>query len=332
MPPGPPRHGRRRSHRLALAGLIIALVTVLPAGAGEYSAEGDFLARINALRESAGVAALVPDAELAAIARAWASEMAAAGAISHNPRLSELITGARSMAENVGVGPGVGSIEEALEASPGHRRNLLDADMTRVGIGVVHEKGSLWVVEDFKQPTGHEPDPPVTQEAVAEPPATVPEASPTLVFDSSFEEFGEGGVAAGLSTWGKSSFAPVADPVHSGQRAQRVQVDHDATGGAWFAVPVRPGTSYAQSVQLDVLSLDRWARAELIVEWFDASSTLIAYKLLPIADVSNGFVPYRQVAEAPPNAATARFVVNIKGGGSYVLDDARLEAMSPPGG
>ena len=73
-----------------------------------------------------GLPALSVNGTLVAKARSWAEHMAAVGAISH----SNLADGApsewRRLGENVGRGPSVDSIHDALVASPEHYQNLTD--------------------------------------------------------------------------------------------------------------------------------------------------------------------------------------------------------------
>src|SRR6476619_7270066 len=99
----------------AAALVVAATLAVLspPAGANDPGAEGDFVARTNALRASKGLPGLSVNGTLAAKARNWAEHMAAVGAISH----SNLADGAPSewhrLGENVGRGPSVDAIHNA---------------------------------------------------------------------------------------------------------------------------------------------------------------------------------------------------------------------------
>ena len=57
---------------------------------------------------------------------------------------------ARAVGENVAHAPTVALAHRALHASPSHRINLLRADYTHMGIGVVHAAdGSVYVCETF---------------------------------------------------------------------------------------------------------------------------------------------------------------------------------------
>ncbi|MFP5316768.1 MAG: CAP domain-containing protein, partial [Acidimicrobiia bacterium] len=81
------------------------------------------------------------------------SQMAAAGRISHNPDIKGDLRAAgvewRKSGENVGMGGSLASIHEALLASPGHFRNIVDPDFDRVGLGVVVTGNTLWLVQNF---------------------------------------------------------------------------------------------------------------------------------------------------------------------------------------
>ena len=116
--------------------------------------EGQFVAGVNALRTSQGLAPFIVDAEIRTVAMGWTEKMAAAGAISHNPNLAKEITASwRKLGENVGTGPGVALVEEAFENSPGHRRNLLDPEFTHVSITVVVRGDRIFVTQQFRTPS-----------------------------------------------------------------------------------------------------------------------------------------------------------------------------------
>jgi cysteine-rich secretory family protein len=146
-------------YRKAICGFIAALfvagtLAVLspPAGAvNDPGAEGDFVARTNSLRASRGLPGLSVNGTLAAKARNWAEHMAAVGAISH----SNLSDGAppewQRLGENVGRGPSVDAIHNALVASPEHYANLTDPGFQSIGVGVVNANGTYYVSEVFME-------------------------------------------------------------------------------------------------------------------------------------------------------------------------------------
>lgn len=336
---------RARARRLRGAVVIFAVVTAYPADAGEYSPELDFLGRINELRAQVGVVPLAVDRSLEKVAHDWAAAMARAGTISHNPELSTLVDGARKVAENVGIGPSVAAIQQAFERSEGHRTNLVDPELRTVGVGTVFDRGSLWVVQDFKAPARWQesPGPRPTSSTTSLPSSTAPPTVPpdpaaergvevrSVAFASEFETFSAEGVASGAQTWGRSQFAAAPATFGRDGKAQLVDVAPGAFGGIWFEVPVTGGAVYVQTIDLQIVNLHPGGRVEMILEWFDASSTLIGYRLTPIVEASHGLATPQQTVQAPPEAASVRFVVNVAGGGSYVVDNARLEAVSVAG-
>jgi hypothetical protein len=168
------RIGRRRA-RLLLVGLLACLLVPLApsaAGAGPddpATDEARFVALVNAAREKNGVAPLTVDDELTALARSWASQMAAAGRISHADPISEGVTADwAKLGENVGKGPSVDPIMDAFIASPGHYANLMDPAFTRIGVGVVWSDGVLYTTHRFMQ---------LRAPAPTAPPATAPPAT-----------------------------------------------------------------------------------------------------------------------------------------------------------
>lgn len=109
-----------------------------------------FLAALNALRAERGLVPLGGRADLDLLAQSWAAEMAAADDLRHSDLIYDVIAGAWTTAgENVGYGPSVAVIVDALEASPGHLDNMLNPDFTSVGIGVVWVDDVLWTAHLF---------------------------------------------------------------------------------------------------------------------------------------------------------------------------------------
>ena len=117
----------------------------------DVAAEAQFLALTNATRASVGAPALHLDAMITAYARNHAQIMANAGSLYHS-NISSLFnsTEFQRLAENVGVGPTVDSINRALVASPGHYTNLANPTYDTVGIGVfVDGSGRIWTVHVY---------------------------------------------------------------------------------------------------------------------------------------------------------------------------------------
>ena len=109
------------------------------------SAESTALALLNADRVHAGLRPLVPDSRLAEVARAHCRDMLEHGFVGHvSPttgnaadRVGRAKIAAALVLENVARASTPGEVERGLMASPGHRRNIMSAEATKVGIGAV---------------------------------------------------------------------------------------------------------------------------------------------------------------------------------------------------
>lgn len=130
---------------------------VPPRPAAPYPDEQKLLNLLNQEREKAGLPKLQWDEHAAGAARAHSIEMASNLEISHQfpgePVVSERIanTGMRFTvsAENVAEADSPEEIHMALMHSPGHRANIMSPRYNAVGIGVVLNKGRLYVTQDF---------------------------------------------------------------------------------------------------------------------------------------------------------------------------------------
>jgi hypothetical protein len=115
------------------------------------------MALANQARAEAGVGPLVWDEALATAAREHCLRMAAEGPIAHRYGGEDDLStragkaGARFdlIEENVAVGATPMEIHDAWMNSPGHRANLLNADVNRVGIAVVAVRGVLYAAADY---------------------------------------------------------------------------------------------------------------------------------------------------------------------------------------
>ena len=133
----------RRLSGLAAVALGVVLLTGCLSEEGQRSFD-----LINQERTSRGIHALVNDADMNATAQAWAEHMVAVNRLYHSTL--RIPPGATRVAENVGYGGSVDSIHGRLMASTGHRNNILDARMTRVGIGsATGPDGRVWIVQLF---------------------------------------------------------------------------------------------------------------------------------------------------------------------------------------
>ena len=140
--------------------VFIFLLTAAQApqvGASVSSSEKRIFEELNHERASHGLSALQWDDHAANAARAHAQLLAENGALSHQfsgettlpERLG--VTGARFTvsAENVARTEFIEDVHPALMGSSGHRANILSASYNAVGIGVVEEKGRVYVTQDF---------------------------------------------------------------------------------------------------------------------------------------------------------------------------------------
>ena len=114
---------------------------------------------VNRERTAQGLFALQWDTALFKAARKHALLMLNLNQLEHQlpgepgleARFAE--TGARFavIAENIAIGPDPQIIHNSWMNSPGHRKNILDARLTSIGIAVVRGPGGLYAVQDFSQ-------------------------------------------------------------------------------------------------------------------------------------------------------------------------------------
>lgn len=133
-----------------------------PERADMARAERQVLEAINLLRHEHGRLPLARDARLDALARHHARQMGALGFFGHRSpsegnvgeRLEAAGIGYRVVAENLAEAHSALDAHWLLEKSPGHRKNLLMPEVTRVGIGtapVPGRPGNLYLVQIFVQ-------------------------------------------------------------------------------------------------------------------------------------------------------------------------------------
>ena len=145
------------------AAVTTTVATVAPTAAfadSSASMESQFVAKMNAARQAAGLRPYAVASDLTSIARQHSAQMASKQSLYHNPNLTSQVQNWQAVGENVGEGPTVSDIHNAFMQSPEHKANILDHDFTQVGIGVVVDKnGIIWVTEDFRQPQHSAPAP-----------------------------------------------------------------------------------------------------------------------------------------------------------------------------
>lgn len=148
----------RRYSVLLVAGLFLA-TAAFAAQPPSSTAERLLFDAANRDRAALGLPQLQWDDALASAARMHTMRMAQQNALSHQfPNelsLQDRATqfGARFsiIAENVAEGPSASGIHTQWMNSPPHRANLLDAQLSAVGIAVMQSHGELFAVEDFSQ-------------------------------------------------------------------------------------------------------------------------------------------------------------------------------------
>jgi hypothetical protein len=128
--------------------------TASPATAAPADDENAFLSLLNQTRQANGRAPVVLDPGLSVDARVWSGVMAQKNLLHHTDstrmvnEVKRVVPDWQRLGENVGVGYGVQSLHDAFWNSAGHRANML-GDYNRVGIGVVHSGGKIWVTFRF---------------------------------------------------------------------------------------------------------------------------------------------------------------------------------------
>ncbi|HEV2215650.1 MAG TPA: CAP domain-containing protein [Terracidiphilus sp.] len=123
------------------------------------TADEQLLARANQERAQVGAGRLQWDPALAAAALYHCRRMAAEGPIAHQyrgepdlaSRAGEAGAHFSLIEENVAVGSSADIIHDSWMHSPGHRTNLLNPEVNRVGIAVVASRGVLYAVADYSQ-------------------------------------------------------------------------------------------------------------------------------------------------------------------------------------
>ena len=148
----------RNSRCLLAAGVLMAIAC--PAVAQKLSDnEQALFDAANRERAAQSLPLLQWDEDLAKAARKHANRMAFYNIVEHQlpnePNLQARLTeaGARfgSIAENIAVASNPETIHAGWMDSPGHRRNILNPNLTTVGIAAVRGGGGLFAVQDFSQ-------------------------------------------------------------------------------------------------------------------------------------------------------------------------------------
>jgi serralysin len=147
--------------------LVFALLTTQAApsevGANRAAAT-HMLEQVNDVRAEEGLPPLESADDIAEVAERWSAAMAADQDMRHNPTFADEICCWSVTTENVAWSephrlwrPGdpviriTDELHEALLNSPGHRANLLDANVDQIGIGIhVDNRGNVWITQNFR--------------------------------------------------------------------------------------------------------------------------------------------------------------------------------------
>jgi uncharacterized protein YkwD len=154
-------------HGLAVLSALFAIVSIAHSqayqpgrqalGQNIQTADEQLFAQANQARAAQGVGPLAWDQALAAAALAHCRRMAAEGEIAHRYGGEAELTERAGQAgahfslieENVALGTYVDMIHDGWMHSPGHRANLLNPQVNRVGIAVVAAHGVYYAVADY---------------------------------------------------------------------------------------------------------------------------------------------------------------------------------------
>jgi len=137
-----------------------ALGQEMPVGSQALPAVAQQLfAMANESRAEAGAGRLVWDPALAQAAMQHCLRMTEEGPLSHQYRgEADLATRAKTagarfglIEENIAFGSRAAGIHEGWLESPGHRANLLNPEVNRIGVAVIASQGVIFAVEDFSR-------------------------------------------------------------------------------------------------------------------------------------------------------------------------------------
>ena len=134
-------------------------ISTAPLSSHPSADEKFLLDATNRERAAAGLQPLKWDDNLAAAARQHAQLMAHENFLLHQlpgePPLDERAAQAGAkyamIAENIAVGPNPEEIHDGWMHSPGHRKNILNGELTAIGIATTRGSGGLFAVQDFSR-------------------------------------------------------------------------------------------------------------------------------------------------------------------------------------
>src|SRR4051794_18390610 len=142
---------------LVAAACGLATTTVLAATStlAHASSAGAFVSDTNSARASNGLSSYSVASDLTSVAQRHAAAMARNQSLYHNSSLGSDVCCWSSIGENIGEGQSESQVQSAFMNSAPHRENILSSSFTQIGVGTATDsKGTLWVDEVFRQPTG----------------------------------------------------------------------------------------------------------------------------------------------------------------------------------
>jgi len=139
--------------------VVVAPAPAPPAAVDTSNEVAVMVARLNQVRSEAGVGGLIGNATLDSYALAWSQFMSTqgSGTLYHSQNEpafhldSSAPGGCLPWGENVATGflSSTTSLQNKLELSPGHFRNMIDARFDQVGIGILHVGNDIWITQVF---------------------------------------------------------------------------------------------------------------------------------------------------------------------------------------
>jgi uncharacterized protein YkwD len=126
----------------------------VPSAAVTAQYEARVIYLMNRQRLSHGIHSLTPAVCPDRWAEVWASYLGSTGRFYHRSMSAYLSgCGSSKVAENLARGNvSADSLVAAWMASPGHRANILDRQLTTIGMGAVYARGTWTLVADFARP------------------------------------------------------------------------------------------------------------------------------------------------------------------------------------
>ena len=124
------------------------------------SLEYQLLDLVNKERKRAGLSLYIMDHTLRNVARAHSADMVKRDFFDHkNPdgespfdRMTKAGVKYMKAAENVAYNASVVEIHRSLMNSPGHRKNIMNPALGKIGIGIVNSRYGLMATQVFKNP------------------------------------------------------------------------------------------------------------------------------------------------------------------------------------